>query len=127
MSNEHLSYRGYRGGYLSLGPNGTDEYHFQRYFNTDSGIPLSTSLASDIDMDLESFWTISGWVRGKGDQLWDNDFDIIRKCTEPDEEGTLTCYGLGIRDHKLCFVWQRFARNFNKIKFNTYFDKSEAF
>jgi len=94
---------------LSLGPNGTDEYHFKRYFNDDSGVPLSTSLASDIDMDLESFWTISGWVRGIGDQLWDNDFDIIRKCTEPDEEGTLTCYGLGIRDFKLCFVWQRFA------------------
>jgi len=120
-NNEHLSYRGYRGGYLSVGPNGTFEKNFEREGIDDLGVNISANLASDIDMDLEGFWTISGWVRGPRSPPPDNrkkdaDFDIIRRCTQMDAEGFTTCYGIGIRDLQPCFIWERFKMDGDGLK-----------
>eukprot|EP00493_Phyllostaurus_siculus_P013917 UN14128 len=84
------------GGYINLISDQT--------FTSDTSVALTPNVASDITLDLDSEWSISGWITGTSAE-----FDLTMRC----DSSNAICYGIGIRDGYLKWIATSRRRRLN--------------
>jgi len=78
------------GGYIELVANGA-------YGANSSSTDLSEEISSDVDMNLDETWSLTGWISGTS-----NSFDITMRC----DKEKAHCYGIGVRNGYLAWITQ---------------------